>query len=199
MSFKIYDDAITKKITFWTKDTDVHIYSPDDTKKLFQVIADKNNDKPIKLPLIAIRRKPSVRISSNKMPLTYDGLMLEANIGKSLSLNAIPMQISYQIDIYTRYQQEADELIRNIVFNIINFPTLTAELQYNNTILDHESTLTLADEIQDSSAIPERLINGQFTRFTLDISVNNAYLWDVRLRDNYIIEDVNVSEMEDEC
>ena len=41
--------------------------------------------------------------------------------------------------------------------------------------------------MEDNSEIPERLVQGQFTRLTLNLSIDDAYLWDFRVRDNYII------------
>lgn len=43
--------------------------------------------------------------------------------------------------------------------------------------------ISLNNEVQDNSAIPERLIHGQFTRFTMSIKIDDAYLFDVRIRD----------------
>ena len=36
----------------------------------------------------------------------------------SIPINVIPIQIGYQIDIYTKGIAEADEYIRNFVFNL---------------------------------------------------------------------------------
>jgi len=43
--------------------------------------------------------------------------------------------------------------------------------------------MILDSEIQDNSSIPERLIHGQFTRYTMTFKIDNAYLFDVRIRD----------------
>ena len=56
MSIKLYDDAIINKLRKWTNDTQINLVSPNDVKRLFQVIADKNNDSPIRLPLISLSR-----------------------------------------------------------------------------------------------------------------------------------------------
>ena len=47
------------------------------------------------------------------------------------------------------------------------------------------STIRLTTDIEDNSAIPERLIPGQFTRFTLNLEVPDAYLWGVDYKSNY--------------
>ena len=105
-------------------------------------------------------------------------------------LNAIPISLSYQIDIYTRYQKEADEFVRNLIFNIINFPVVTVKIPYNSADIEHDSQIILDGSITDNSDVPERIVPGQFTRYTLNISLPDAYLWDVRVRDNVHVEDV---------
>ena len=192
MGIYLYDEALTSKIQSWTSSTDLHVYSPDDTTRLFEVVADTSNDEPFKLPLIAISRTSSFDVTPFKQPLAYDGATTDASYERSLQLNAIPIQLQYKIDVYTRYRREADEYVRNLLFNIINFPTLEILIPYNDKDIYHQSTLTLANSVEDLSNIPERLAPGQFTRYQISISVDNAYLWDVRVRDNWHIEDVKL-------
>lgn len=188
MSVRFYDKALLEKIKAWSKNTNLTITSPDETTRLFDITADKNKDS-IKLPLIAIRRAPTVDIlSTNKKPLSFDAKTLEANIKKSLQLNAIPININYQIDIYTRFAEEADEYVRNFVFNIINFSKLTVTLPYHDKDIKHVSNIRLQPTINDNSAIPERLVAGQFTRQTLAIYIDDAYLFDLRYRDNIMMD-----------
>jgi chorismate synthase len=51
----------------------------------------------------------------------------------------------------------------------------------------HISNIRLTTEVEDNSDIPERLISGQFTRLTIGIDIDDAYLFDVRIRDNLSI------------
>lgn len=195
MAISLYDDAILQKFKNWTQSTNLHIYGPNDTAELFEVIADTTNDQPIKLPILAIRRNTGYNIlNTNKRTLTYDGMMLDSTCKRSLSLNAIPIEIFYQVDIYTRFFKEADEYMRNIIFNVINFPTLQIFLPYLQQNIVHNSTIRISDaSVQDNSDISERLISGQFTRLSLILNIDDAYLWDVRMRDNvYIDTDVRI-------
>lgn len=188
MAIAYYDKAIIEKLSNWTKNTQITITSPNETKRLFETIADKNNDKPIKLPLLALTRNLGYNVSvTAKKPLTFNGMTLDATMPKSLQLNAIPVEIPYQLDIYTRYFEEADEYARNLIFNLINFPNFTVMLPYQNANADHEANITLSGEVEDNSDIPERLISGQFTRLSLHFVVKDAYLFDVRTRDNWCI------------
>lgn len=196
MSVYLYDEALVNKIKNWIGSADIHVYSPQNTKRLFQIIADEHNDKPIELPIICLDRKPSYSIDIvNKQPLSYDGLSITSTFERTIQLNAIPVTLNYQLDVYTRHLKDADELTRNLIFNMINFPTVSVELPYNNQHIVHDSTILLANEVTDNSDIAERLIQGQFTRFTLDFTVQNAYLWDVRSRENIHI-DLHVVEAE---
>lgn len=196
MSVYLYDEAFVSKLKYWTKDTQIQIFSPDDTKRLFEVVADKNNDKPIQLPILCLRRKSGLNVQNpNKQPLTFDGLMIEATPEKSLSLNAIPIDITYQLDIYTRYFKEADELLRNLTFNIINYPKLTIKIPYNGADIEHDGFIRMSSDIEDNSNVQERLISGQFTRFTFNISIDDAYLWNVKVKDNLTISCDNIELM----
>ena len=52
----------------------------------------------------------------------------------------------------------------------------------------HNSNIRLSENIDDNSGIPERLIEGQFTRLTLSINIDDAYLFDYRIKDNWRVE-----------
>lgn len=198
MSVSLYDKALVDKIKRWVKDDSLTITSPEETRRLFQYKADISEDRPISLPLIAIRRSREVEIGrATKNPMTYDGLTVEAqrtlDTNKSNILNAIPISIRYQIDIYTRYFEENDAYVRNFVFNLINFPKLVVEIPYNNSHKEHVAYIKLSSTIQDNSDIPERLVAGQFTRQTLTLEVDDAYIWDYRPVNNYEIEIPSIS------
>lgn len=190
MSINLYDKAIISKLENWTRNTKVNIVGPSETRRLLEVIADKGNDKAIQLPFISLKHSGGYTIEPSgqgKRPLSFDGFTLEANYEEASQLNAIPISIPYQIDVYTRYFEEADEYTRNLVFNIVNYPKLSVIIPYNGRNYTHFANLRLSNEIEDNSDIPERLIAGQFTRMSLHIDVDDAYLWDVRYRDVYSI------------
>jgi hypothetical protein len=188
MSVVLYDEAFIEKLRNWTLDTGIHVYGPSSTRDLIQTLSDESNDSSIELPVIALRRRGGFTIKNpSKRPMTFDGATLNANHEIASQLNAIPITIGYQIDIYTRYLNEAYEYARNIVFNIINYPRLTINIPYNNENYKHDSNITLQSNIEDTSDIPERLVEGQFTRLSLKIDIDDAYLFDVRYRDVYSI------------
>lgn len=198
MSLQMYDDAVLEKLTGWTKDTECHVYGHNETRRLFEVVASDGRDSPITLPLICLRRIGGFQIiNPNKTVLSFDAMTAQKDKKETLSLNAIPINIEYQLDIYSKFQEEAEEYIREIVFNIINNPTCKVEIPYNGLNFIHNATLRILNDIDDTSEIPERLVQGQFTRYSLHLTVDDAYLWDVKRRLNKYISAVYVQA--DEC
>lgn len=183
MALNLYDKAVVDKIKRWVKDANATITSPGETRRLFEYRADITNDAPIQLPLIAVRRDPSVTIRNPyKNSKTFDGAVIQATTQRIELLNVVPISINYQLDIYCRYQEEADEYARNFIFNLINYPKLTVDIPYNDSNIIHDSNINLGEELLDNSDIPERLIPGQFTRYTIMFTVNDAYLFSVPIR-----------------
>ena len=198
MSIKLYDDALLQKLRNWTLDTVVTLTGVDESTKLFTTLADMNDDKPIQLPLIALSRPGGFIIEEKyKQPKSYNGTRVSYNEQRSAKLNAIKISIPYRIDIYARFQEEADEYIRNIVFNIINYPLVKIEIPYYDFGLIHDSNIRIASDVDDNSDVPERLISGQFKRYTLDIVIDDAYLFDVRVKDNLRIVEGQLHTMND--
>ena len=192
MAIRFYDEALVNKISAWVKDPNMTVLSPSESTRLFQMRADQKDDKPLSLPLIAISRDNDFEIiSTAKKPLSYDGGHITATEKQSEVLNGIPIRLSYQLDIYCKYFAEADEYMRNFVFNIINYPNLHIEIPYNNSNIIHDSTILLETQITDNSDIPERLISGQFTRISLKITIDDAYLFSVPFMANWNIEYVD--------
>lgn len=190
MAVMYYDEALLKKLQYWAANTNLNIVGINQTRRMFELLADKNNDKNIKLPMITLSRSGGYTIQSKyKQPISHRGATMIVTTDSGVKLNAIPIGITYQIDIYTRNLAEADEYARNIVFNIINYPKLRIEIPYEDCGLTHDANIRLVTDVEDNSDIPERLIPGQFTRFTIGIDIDDAYLFDVRIKDNLSIVD----------
>ena len=193
MSAVLYDEAFLNKLKGWTNDTELNVFGVDDTKKLFQVIATKQDDKPIKLPILALTRMGGYKLLNfNRKPLTFDGLKIGLDKESGTTLNAVPINIEYQLDIYTRYYDEADEYVRNLIFNIINYPVLEVDLPYMDFHYKHCGVIRLSSDVEDNSNIPQRIVTGQFTRLTLYITIDDAYLWDIKKRYTKTINNIYV-------
>lgn len=201
MAIRFYDEALAEKIGKWIVSPDVKVLRPDESARLFAMKADEAKDMPITLPIVSLSRNPRMGITiAGKRPMSYDGLRLraldkegkEVALPRNFKLNAIPMSLQYQLDIYCRRLDEADEYMRNFVFNFVNYPKLVAEFKYNGVDFRHFSTVYLSDEVVDNSDIPERLFPDQFTRYTLGLTVDDAYLFSVPDGINWSISGVVV-------
>ena len=106
MALYFYDIALLNKLKYWTNKTNLAIYGPDETRRLFEVIGTETNDSKIKLPIICLRRNGGYEILNiNKRPLTYGGAIAARNNGTSTQFNAIPIQINYQLSLEMVYYQ----------------------------------------------------------------------------------------------
>ena len=188
MSTCFYDDALKKKLQLWTKGTKITVLDDTEARNLFEMEADKSNDRALQLPLVCVRRIPGFSVlSKGKKPLSFDGLTLSATLERSTRFNAIPISLNYQIDIYCRYYREAEEYARNFIFNIVNFPKLTVEIPYENANVEHVANIRIVSDVDDVSSARGRLNLGQFTCLSVRVEIDDAYLFDVRTKDNYSI------------
>ena len=215
MSVSLYDKALYDKINAWVKDKRARVLAPDESLRLFQISADENKDKPVTLPLIALSRASNIEISyTHKRPLTFDGMMLDhAHVpegltekekeewfnklwddgkAKSIQLNAIPMVLNYQLDIYAKERKTIDEYVRNFVFNLVNNPKVTFVLPYNSVEYKHDSNVKVLSPIQDNSDIPSRLFSGQFYRYTIGLIIDDAYLFSAPIENTLSFGDYEV-------
>lgn len=197
MSIKLYDDAITNKIQSWILDPNLRLLKPDESTRFFQMNLDLKNDEHLTLPLIALSRDKTIDILEiTKQPKTYSGFAVKQNEDKTIPLNAIPIKLSYQLDIYCRYMEEADEYLRNFVFNLINYPSVKIEIPYNDINYLHESNIQLEPVLTDNSDIREHLISDQFTRFTIRFSINDAYMFSAPIYKNWKFNNLKIDVMD---
>ena len=199
MAVSLYDKALADKIGRWVKDPNLQILKPDEVIRMMQIASDQNYDKPLSLPLIALSRDSTVTVGNpSKRPMTFDGMGLKVTDKGALKLNAIPIALSYQLDIYTRRYDEGDEYMRNFVFNFINYPRLQVTIPYNGANIVSNANIRLDPNVEDNSDIPNRMFSGQFTRWTLKLSVDDAYLYSIPEKNNLSISvnglDVDIEE-----
>ena len=192
MAIRYYDEALANKINSWlpkSKNRKIQVLKPDEVKRLFSIEADERNDKPIQLPLIAISRETQIDVMHpTKRAMSFDGIMLKSDGKHTLQLDAVPIALTYQVDIYTRHFDEGDELLRELIFKIINNPQLTITLPYNNQNLIQVCAMKMQGQVEDTSSISERIFSGQFTRWTLRLDIDGAYLYSIPYVDNVKVE-----------
>lgn len=201
MAISLIDDALYTKIQGWIKDPKMVILKPNETLRLFQTVADQTGDKPLTLPLIALSRDSDIEVfHTNKKPLSFSGSIIEANSKKVQMLNGIPIQVNYQLDIYTKGYAEGDEYLRNFIFNFVNNPRLTVTIPYNNVNFKHNANVRINSTVTDTSDIPQRLFPGQFTRWTIKLNVDDCYLFSIPVNTTPSLElnNVEISEIKEE-
>ena len=200
MAISYYDEAITKKIKGWLADsTKLRVLSPDETTRLIQVAADDSNDGPLKLPLIAISRNKDIEIESAiKQNKSFDGLIIgrDINNAATVHLNVIPVKTTYQLDIYTKKRIEADEYVRQYLFKLINNPQIVIEIPYNNYIVKHTANLRVLNTVSDTSDISTHVFPGQFYKWTIQLELQDGFLFSIPQKGGWRIVEVEVSAVD---
>ena len=189
MSAILYDNALINKLKKWTEKTDVQIYGPQDQYRIFQINADKNNDKSFKLPAIVLSRNGYSIDNTSKRPMVWDGKKIEANENRVKQINAIPIILEYNIEVYARYYDEADSYMREIIFNVINYPRVDIEIPYLGFNTMHASNIRISsNNIEDNKQGGLLSFNDQICSLKLQINIDDAYLWDSRVKTTVSIE-----------
>lgn len=201
MACRYYDEVITAKLQKWLpSNSTLRVLKPDESKRLFELAANDSKDSSLKLPFIALSRNNDIELLSTvKSPKSFDGLRLwnkKTGVGgaklsdipaTTAQLNVIPIKLLYQLDIYTKTAEEGDEYIRSFLFKLINNPVIKIEIPYNDLGIEHIANIRVMSSISDTSAISERLFSGQFTRWTLQFEVQDAFLFSIPYRRNWIL------------
>lgn len=200
MALRYYDDAIIYKLKKWIPDdSNLRILRPDETKRLFEVIADDKNDQRFKLPFIALSRQTDIELLSNiKQSKSFDGLKIFGDTTQTAQMDVIPVKMQYQLDIYTKKYDEGDEYLRNFLFKLINNPTIFIEIPYNGAEIHHIANIRVLEQISDNSSIQERLFSGQFTRWTIQFELQDAFLFSIPYKKNWKIMGVELDVLENE-
>lgn len=208
MAIRYYDDLVVKKLQHWVPEaSNLRVLHPDESKKFFELTADDNNDQAFQLPLIAISRKDELELLSTvKAPKSYDGLRLIPtdqptdfsnlkgtayqkavdNIPEGTYVyNVIPIRPEYQMDIYAKTAEECEEYVRSFLFKLINNPLLKIEIPYHNLKLEHTAYIRILSNIANTSAVAERLFSGQFTRWTIQFELHDAFLFSIPYKRNW--------------
>lgn len=187
MAINYYDDAIIAKLKNWIPDASrLRVFGPDESKRLFEVKAEESSDAPVKLPIITLSRSNDLEITNAiKQSKSFDGLVVESNAQASVHMNVIPVQTVYQLDIYTKTRNEADEYIRQFLFKLINNPQIIVEIPYNNFIVKHTANLRVMNTVSDTSAIPNKIFPGQFYRWTIQMELHDGFIFSVPYKNNW--------------
>ena len=205
MAVRYYDDAIIQKLKRWIpENSSLRVLHPDESKRLFELVATDNNDKPLQLPFIALSRDNNIELLSTVKQLkSFNGAKLSGgamtvdDLNTSKVLNAIPIKLNYQLDIYAKKAEDCDEYVRNFLFKLINNPVIMIDIPYNGTNIQHIANIRILNTISDTSAISERLFSGQFSRWTIQFEIQDAFLFSIPYKRNWKITDIGLSTTAD--
>lgn len=189
MAISYYDEAITQKIKGWLADSSsLRVLSPEETDRLFQLIADDNKDQALNLPIISLSRNKDIEIESTiKQNKSFDGFILgkDEKTATTIHLNVIPIKTTYQLDIYTKKRIEADEYVRQYLFKLINNPQIIIEVTYNNFIVRHTANLRVLSTVSDTSDISAHIFPGQFYKWTIQLELQDGFLFSIPHKTNW--------------
>ncbi len=189
MAISYYDDAVTAKIKGWLADNStLRVLNPDETKRVIELYAEDSNDSPLKLPLLTISRNKELEITNTiKQSKSFDGLVIKKDTTEATTvhMNVIPVKTLYQLDIYTKKQLEADEYVRQFLFKLINNPQIIVEIPYNNYTIKHTANLRVLNSVSDTSDIPTHLFPGQFYRWTIQLELQDGFLFSIPYKKNW--------------
>ena len=187
MACRYYDDILVAKLLKWIPEaSNLRVLGPSESKKLFELTADDGKDQPFKLPIISLSRNRDIELLSTvKQPKSYDGLKLLSVPEKTLQFNVIPIKLLYDLTIYTKTEEEVDEYVRNFLFKLINNPVIKVRIPYNDTQIEHIANIRVLSNISDTSDISERIFSGQFHCWTIQLEIQDAFLFSLPYRRNW--------------
>ena len=180
MSAYLYDEAVVKDLRRIVGDSRIKIMP---VNNAFDVIPRTDNDN-FTLPLITLTRTGwTIQSLNNNHSARYEGAVAEISYepNKYCDLNLkrvqfVPMTISYSLDVWTRYRQENDEIVRELYWYYLTSPTLEITVPYDLGF-DHHFNLFVEQEVEDNSDISQHMVKGEYFRQTLNLFTDDAKLW----------------------
>lgn len=198
MACRYYDDILVAKLKRWLPDNSpLRVLAPGESKKLFELTAEDTKDAPVKLPFIALSRSRDIELLSTvKSPKSYDGLKLLATKAETLQFNVLPIKLMYDLTIYAKTEEEADEYVRTFLFKLINNPVIKVRIPYQDAQIEHIANIRVLSNVSDTSDISERIFSGQFHCWTIQLEIQDAFLFSLPYRRNWqvCIEEAELGE-----
>ena len=187
MACRYYDDILVAKLLKWLPSTStLRVLGPSESKRFFELTADDAKDHAFKLPLITLSRHKDIELLSTvKSPKSYDGLKLLSTPESTLQFNVIPIKLLYDLTIYTKTEDEVDEYVRNFLFKLINNPVIKVQIPYNDSNIEHVANIRVLSSVSDTSDISERIFPGQFYCWTIQLEIQDAFLFSLPYRQNW--------------
>lgn len=187
MSVYMYDEAIVEDLRLLLNDDRIHIVPVDN---VFRLIARLNEDN-IEMPLISLTRTGWQLADNKPQMMKFDGALAgyDRRDNSLKRVQAIPIRIGYQLDVWTKTRKENDNILRELIFYYSTHPTLIVNIEYGLDIT-HDFNIFFDADIEDNSDIVEHRNRGEYFRQTVSIYTDDAYLWKSSSRNPSIIDPV---------
>jgi len=198
MAVRYYDDAIIYKLKKWLpENSPLRVLRPEESKRLYTLMADDKADKAFQLPFIALSRSNDIELILNiKNSRSFDGLKFYGTTEQTAHLNVIPIKLEYQLDIYTKTVDDGDEYLRNFLFKLINNPLIHIDIPYNGATIKHVANIRVLSTVANTSDISEHIFPGQFNRWTIQFELQDAFFFSIPYKKNWSIEGILVEVLD---
>lgn len=179
MSVKLYDDAIINNFREIFEDSRIHILP---VEQALRFTAQLQRD-DIAFPLISTTRLGySIKLEEvNFTGLHSGGYQRRNDDGTDVFAQVIPIRINYQVDVFTVSKSMGDELVRELIFYLLQNPTLKVQVPYDLN-MTHVFNLFPESEIVDNSDTVEHINKGVLFRNTLSLYTDDALLFASRVQ-----------------
>jgi hypothetical protein len=171
----LYDNAIVDKFRALFGTDKITVQPPENA---IRYVAQLSND-DVTFPLISLNRTNwSIRADDISWAQAKTGVLNRVNKDNTLSvMRAIPIQLEYQLDVYTVDKLTNDEIYRELIFYFIKHPTLEVDIPYT---VDgtHVFNFDINPDITDNSDTVEHVNKGVLYRYTSTWVVKDAYLFE---------------------
>jgi len=123
----------------------------------------------------------------------YSTILQGIKDGKSVSLNAIPFYIEWQVDLYDPDKRVVDEMVRELIFFLTDKPFIWIEIPYglNQQVgwnIDYD------ENIVDNSDLVEFKETGRVYRKTVTLFTDEAWLFKTNLAPSLAYIDIKVND-----
>lgn len=177
MSAYLYDDAIVNNLRSVIGDDRIHLTQVD---RAMNVIPRIDNDE-FKLPLITLTRTGwRIKTDDHNHSSRYEGGITHKEIynddTRIQRVQFIPMQLDYNLDVWTRSRRENDEIIRELMWYFLVSPTLQVNIPYDLN-MTHNFNIFVEEDVEDNSDIAGQASHGEYFRQTLHLYTDDAKLW----------------------
>ena len=169
------------------------------SENVFEIIGDLENDN-IQFPIISLTRTGWSIKDFHQETQTHLGALVDYieptdkkdDRLKQVRLQAIPIKINYQVDIWTQNRADNDILARELIWFYTLNPQLLVKIPHGLNA-KHVFNVMFDFDIVDNSDIVEHNSKGRYYRQTLGLYVDDAYLWRSSVTNVPKIEDLKYS------